>query len=261
METQFMARERAFLAICAAVFIVSAAGTIYLCRSMSGGMAMPGGWIMSMAWMRMPGQNWLIAAAMFIGMWVVMMVAMMLPPLIPTLWSYRRSIRGLAEGRLSGLTALAGAGYFFVWAALGAVAYILGCVLAAAEMRWLALARYVPVATGGVLVLAGWFQFTAWKARRLGRCRDAPACSLPEYPNPWSAWRKGLGWGVDCGLCCCGFMVVLLVTGVMNLAAMAMLATAITLERLVPKPERATRVAGIAMIVAGAYVMERAMRG
>jgi len=56
-------------------------------------------------------------------------------------------------------------------------------------------------------------------------------------------------------------MVVLLVTGVMNLAAMAMLATAITLERLVPKPERATRVAGIAMIVAGAYVMERAMRG
>jgi len=261
MDTQFIARERAFFAICAALFIASAAGTIYLCKSMSGGMPMPGGWTMSMAWRRMPGQSWLIAAAMFIGMWVVMMVAMMLPPLMPTLWSYRRSIRGLAEVRLGGLTALAGAGYFFVWAALGAVAYILGGVLTAAEMRWLALARYVPVATGAVLLLAGWFQFTTWKARRLGRCRDVPACGLPANPNPRSAWRKGLRWGVDCGLCCCGFMAVLLVTGVMNLAAMAMLATAITLERLVPKPERATRVAGIAMIVAGAYVMERAMRG
>jgi len=56
-------------------------------------------------------------------------------------------------------------------------------------------------------------------------------------------------------------MVVLLVTGVMNLVAMAMLAAAITIERLVPKPERAARVAGIAMIAAGAYLMERAMRG
>jgi len=228
---------------------------------MSGGMAMPGGWTMSMAWMTMPGQSWLAAAAMFIGMWVVMMVAMMLPPLMPTLWSYRRSIRGWAEVRLSGLTALAGAGYFFIWSGLGAVAYILGFVLTAAEMRWLALARYVPVATGVVLVLAGWFQFTMWKARRLGRCRDVPTCSLPTYPNPRSAWRNGLGWGVDCSLCCCGFMVVLLVTGVMNLVAMAMLAAAITIERLVPKPERAARGAGIAMIAAGAYLMERAMRG
>jgi len=167
----------------------------------------------------------------------------------------------LAQVPLSGLTALAGAGYFLVWAGLGAVAYILGSVLTVAEMRWLALARYVPVATGAVLLLAGGFQFTAWKARRLGRCRDVPACGLPAYPNPQSAWRKGLGWGVDCGLCCCGFMLVLLVTGVMNLAAMAMLATAITIERLIPKPERIARVAGLVMIVAGVYAMGRAMRG
>src|SRR6266568_3395284 len=260
METQFTARERAFLAICAALFIASAAGTIYLCRSMSGGMPMPGGWTMSMAWMRMPGQSWLGAAAMFIGMWVVMMVAMMLPPLMPTLWSYRRSIRGLAEVRLSGLTALAGAGYFLVWAIFGIAVYLMGLTVTTAEMRWLALARYVPVATGAVLLLAGLFQFTAWKARRLGRCRNVPAC-LPAYPNPGSAWRSGLGWGVDCSLCCCGFMLVLLVTGVMNLAAMAVLATAITIERIIPKPERIARIAGIAMIAAGSVVIAQAMRG
>jgi hypothetical protein len=32
--------------------------TAYFCRSMGGGMGMPGGWTMSMMWMRMPGQTW-----------------------------------------------------------------------------------------------------------------------------------------------------------------------------------------------------------
>ena len=53
---------------------------------------MPGGWTMSMAWMRMPGQTWLGAAASFLGMWVGMMVAMMLPSLVPVLWRYREPV-------------------------------------------------------------------------------------------------------------------------------------------------------------------------
>ena len=55
-------------------------------------MPMPGGWTMSMAWMRMPGQTWPGAAASFLGMWVVMMVAMMLPSLVPMLSRYRRAV-------------------------------------------------------------------------------------------------------------------------------------------------------------------------
>ena len=49
-----------------------------LVRSMSAmaGMEMPGGWTMSMAWMRMPGQSGPGAAATFPGMWTVMMVTM-----------------------------------------------------------------------------------------------------------------------------------------------------------------------------------------
>ena len=71
--------------VAALVFIASVALTIAWCASMSamGGMPMPGGWTMSMAWMRMPGQTWPGAAASFLGMWVVMMVAMMLPSLLP----------------------------------------------------------------------------------------------------------------------------------------------------------------------------------
>ena len=61
---------------------------------------MPGGWTMSMAWMRMPGQAWPAAAAMFLGMWIVMMVAMMLPYLVPALWRYRQAFAATGETRL-----------------------------------------------------------------------------------------------------------------------------------------------------------------
>jgi len=254
-----LARERAFLVTSALLFLASAAGTIAWCGSMSGGMPMPGGWTMSMAWMRMPGQTWPGAAASFLGMWVVMMVAMMLPSLVSMLSSYRRSVGGTDEKRLGELTALAGAGYFSVWAAAGAAAYPLGVALGAAEMRWQALARSVPIATGVVLLLAGGLQLTAWKARQLAHCRDVPCCGRSPPPDARSAWRHGLHLGVHCVLCCSGFVAILLVAGVMDLGAMALVAAAITLERLAPRPERAARAAGVVVIAAGALVIARAL--
>ena len=86
--------QRAFFGVSALLFAASAALTIAWSASMSamGGMPMPGGWTMSMAWMRMPGQTWTGAAVSFLGMWVVMMVAMMLPSLAPMLWRYRQAV-------------------------------------------------------------------------------------------------------------------------------------------------------------------------
>ena len=76
--TSERASQYAFLGVSALLFAASAAVTIVWCASMStmGGMPMPGGWTMPMAWMRMPGQTWPGAAASFLGMWVVMMVAL-----------------------------------------------------------------------------------------------------------------------------------------------------------------------------------------
>lgn len=238
-----LAHERAFLLTGALLFVASAVGTIYLSGSMSGGMPMAGGWTMSMAWMRMPEQTWLGATASFMGMWVVMMAAMMLPSLVPMLLNYRRSLRVLDDTRLEGLTALAGAAYFFVWTLFGTVAYALGVGLATAEMGSSGLARFVPIATGAVLLLAGSIQLTKWKVRQLEDCRNARVCELPA--NAWSAWRHGLHRGVNCSLCCSAFMIILLVGGVMNLGLMAILTAAITVERLAPWPK------GIALVYIG----------
>jgi len=54
-------------------------------------------------------------------------------------------------------------------------------------------------------------------------------------------------------------MMVLLVVGVMNLRATAIVTAAITPERFAPRPERATRVAGVTVIAAGAIIVIRTL--
>jgi predicted metal-binding membrane protein len=219
---------------------------------------MPGGWTLSMTWMRMPGQTWLGAAASFLGMWVLMMVPMMMPALAPMLLSYRRSIRLRNETRLNRLTAMAGAGYFFVWALIGIAVYPVGVIVAEAEMRSSGLSRCMPIATGVVVMLVGFLQFTAWKARQLRCCRDGPTCMRPLSPDAWSAWRHGLSLGIHCSLCCSGFMIILLGIGAMDLFAMAIVTVAITAERLVPRPQRTAQAAGVVVVAAGAFVIAQA---
>jgi len=253
--------RRAFLGTSALLFLASAGFTVHACASMDGGMPMPGGWTMCMAWMRMPGQSWLEAFASFMAMWIVMMMAMMLPSLVSMLSDYRHCLGGPDVTGLGRSTALAGAGYFLVWAVFGAAAYPLGVGLAAAEMNWPALARSVPLATGVVLLLAGGVQLTVWKTRHLGRCRDARACGAAPSRDARSAWRHGLRLGLHCGLCCSGLIVALLVAGVMDLRLMALLTAAITAERLLPRPERVARAIGLLVVATGALEIARALRG
>jgi predicted metal-binding membrane protein len=154
-------------------------------------------------------------------MWVVMMVAMMLPSLAPMLWRYRQAVGRTGDTRLGRLTALVGAGYFFVWTAFGMAAFPLGVALAAVEMQLPALARAVPIVVGVVVLIAGAFQFTARKAHHLARCREAPGRGRTLAAGAGPAWRHGLCLGLHCSYCCAGLTAILLVIGVMDLRAMA----------------------------------------
>jgi predicted metal-binding membrane protein len=254
------ASEQAFFGASALLFAASAAVTIVWCASMSamGGMPMPGGWTMSMAWMRMPGQTWRDAAGLFLGMWIVMMVAMMLPSLIPMLRRYRQAVGRTGETRLGRLTALVGVGYFSVWTIFGMAAFSLGIALAAVEMHRPALARAVPIVVGVVVLVAGALQFTAWKAHHLACCREASKCGGRLPADGGTAWRHGLRLGLHCSYCCAGLTTILLTMGVMDLRAMAVVTAAITVERLAPAGERVARIIGVAVIGAGVFLIARA---
>jgi predicted metal-binding membrane protein len=243
------------------IFIASAAITIVGCASMStmGGMSMPGGWTMSMAWMRMPGQTWAGAAVSFLGMWIVMMVAMMLPALLPMLRRYREAVSAVGETRLGRLTALVGLGYFFVWTLAGLVAFPLGVALAAIEMRVPSLARAVPLMVGMVIMVAGVLQFSAWKAHHLACCRGEHACSRRLPADARTAWRHGLRLGLHCSYCCAGLTMTLLALGVMDLRAMAVVTAAISAERLASGAERVARFIGAVLIAMALLLMVRAL--
>jgi predicted metal-binding membrane protein len=73
-----------------------------------------------------------------------------------------------------------------------------------------------------------------------------------------SAWRYGVRLGVHCTHCCAGLTAILLVIGVMDLRAMAIVAAAITLERLAPAGQRVARIIGVVVIAAGLFLMARA---
>jgi predicted metal-binding membrane protein len=251
---------RTFFGISALLFATSAAVTIVWGASMAamGGMPMPGGWTMSMTWMQMPGQTWPGAASSFLGMWVVMMVAMMMPSLVPMLWRYRQAVVRTGETRLGWLTVLVGMGYFFVWTAFGMAAFPLGVALAAVEMQLPALARVVPITIGVIVLVAGALQFTTWKANHLACCREAPGRGHTLSADASTAWRHGLRLGLHCSRCCFGLMVILLVIGVMDLRAMAVVAAAITLERLVPAGERTARGIGAVVVGAGLFLIAQA---
>jgi predicted metal-binding membrane protein len=254
------ASQRAFFGVSALLFAASAAITIVWCTSMSamGEMPMPGGWTMSMVWMRMPGQTWPGAAASFLGMWVVMMVAMMLPSLAPMLWRYRQAVDRPGETRLGRLTTLVGVGYFVVWSVFGIAAFPLGVALATIEMQQPALARAVPIAVGVVVLMAGSLQFSAWKVRQLACCREAPGLGRTLRADVGTAWRHGLRLGLHCTHCCVGLMAILLVIGVMDLRAMVVVAAAITVERLAPAGERVARATGALVVGPGLFLIARA---
>lgn len=233
-------------------------------------MPMPGAGTMSTVWppmsmwMPMCGQSWLGTAASFLGMWTVMMAAMMLPSLVPALWRYRQSVGRAGSLPPAVLTTLVAGGYILAWTLLGAAVFPLGAAAMALIMRYTALARAVPTAIGLVVLLAGALQFTRWKAHHLARCRgghcsESLRCGRAAPTDAFTSWRHGLRLGFDCIQCCAGLTAVLLVTGIMDVPAMAAVTGAITLERLARAGERVARVIGVIMIGAGlALVLLRA---
>lgn len=239
----------------AAIIVAAATLTAWLCAGMSGGMPMAGGWELSMAWMPMGEQGWIAATAMFLSMWLAMMVAMMLPSALPTLFVYRRTLHFRADPHCTRKVLLAGTGYFAVWLAFGALAFACGVAITQAALASDAISRAVPVASALVLIAAGAYQLSPLKTACLRHCRgpfDAVARHLDRR-----AWSLGVHHGLWCAGCCVGIMLVQLVVGVMNLAAMAALAAWIAVEKLTPIGPRLARAGGCAALLAGVALLMR----
>jgi predicted metal-binding membrane protein len=203
---------------------------------------------------------WAATGVAFLGMWIVMTAVMMLPSAIPMLERYRRAVRGAAGVRLAWLTALAGAGYWLVWIAIGAVVFPLDVALSALLAAVPALGRAAPLGAALVVVVAGAYQLTAWKARRLACCREVRGAATPALDaGARIAWRHGVGLGVRCARSCANLMAIPLVLGVMDLRAMAAAGLVIAAERLAPAGYRVAHGVGVVAVAAGLVLIVRAL--
>jgi len=243
-----------FITICSLFFLASVATTTYFTGSMSGGMDMPGGWNMSMMWMPMPGQAWAASGGLFLLMWESMMIAMMLPSAAPMLLRHCRAHN--RESPLSAslsMTQVAG-GYFFIWLVIGILVFAVGMIMGQLTMKLPGLSRAIPLLSGLALVLAGVVQLTPWKMRGLRQCRIMTT-SLKNQ----SKWHIGLKEGLSCAICCSGPMLILLVTGIMNLLMMVIVTVIIAVEKLIPKPNLFVKFSGFVIIALGVFIAVRSL--
>ena len=254
-------RESTLIGVATLLTIAAWIYTISTAENMSATMPMPGGWSMSMAWMSMGSQSLPAHTAMFLVMWTAMMIAMMLPSVMPVVLLHRQMLKVRDERgvRSSGSHALMLAGYFSVWIAFGAVAYVIGMALASAAMRSLRISVLVPAATGAALAAAGAYQLTQWKQVCLRHCRSPlEFFARHEIRRPADSWRFGLHHGAYCAACCWGLMVVQLTLGIMSVPLMALVALVILLEKRWRYGEVLARVVGAASLAAGIFLVLRA---
>jgi predicted metal-binding membrane protein len=192
-------------------------------------------------------------------MWAVMMIAMMLPSAAPIILlvvgTYRR--RG---DRSRVLTLAFGSGYVLAWTAFSAAAALAQVMLHRAALLSSTMASNSAIVGGGILLCAGAYQWLPLKAACLTHCRT-PLAFLTRHWREGAAGALGMGLrhGLYCVGCCWALMLLLFVTGVMNLVWVGAIAIFVLVEKLAPHGGRFGKVAGMLLIIWGGWVLVRGM--
>jgi predicted metal-binding membrane protein len=105
---------------------------------------------------------------------------------------------------------------------------------------------------GGVLVLAGGFQFSELKKACLTACRSPASLLWQHYrQGVRAAWTLGVHHALRCLGCCWALMLVMFATGAGSLAWMLLLTGLMVAEKTTAWGARLVRPAGVALIASG----------
>jgi predicted metal-binding membrane protein len=190
-------------------------------------------------------------------MWVVMMVAMMTPSALPVILMYRTISRTQhKENDQLTSTWLFLLGYLVTWTGFSAVATLGQWGLHSAALLTPMMASASPLLGGVLLVGAGVYQFTPLKDACLSHCRTPMGFLMAEWrEGKTGALLMGMRHGLYCVGCCWLMMALLFVGGVMNLVWVALIAAYILVEKVVPARMWLSRIAGIAAIAWGLWLV------
>jgi predicted metal-binding membrane protein len=192
-------------------------------------------------------------------MWVVMMIGMMTPSVAPMILLYARVGRRAANGgRPFAASTWFAAGYLLAWTAFSLVATLAQWALERAALLTPMMESDSKVLGGIVLIAAGLYQWTSMKEACLSYCQ-APLAFIMRYGGfrreAIGALALGFRHGLYCIGCCWALMVLLFVGGVMNLIWIAALAILVLVEKAVPFGRLVARLAGIAFVGGGVWLL------
>lgn len=195
-----------------------------------------------------------VSAPIYLVTWLVMLAAMMFPAIVPLVFTFAR----VASARAHGSRLVAGLvlGYLLVWTVAGLVPLTL--YLASQGMvAGMSATALGPLAMGAVLLGAGIYQFSSWKATCLRACRSPLGFVMTHdfTAGPISAFRAGVSQGAFCLGCCWALMAVLVVVGLMNLAWMAALSVLFVAEKNWRHGPGLSKVAGGTLALSGLLIV------
>jgi len=193
-----------------------------------------------------------LALAPFLTLWVVMMVAMMAPTAAPMILTYHAITSRRTGGGAFPATWVFVGGYLLLWALTGFVAY----ALALAAGHFALSPRWSARIGGAVLVAAGLYQVTPWKAFCLAHCGHPVGFIMASWRGGLSgAFRMGLRHGLYCLGCCWLLFAILFPLGMMNVAAMAAITLLILAEKTLPQRRWGAALAGAVLVIYGGAVI------
>ena len=192
-------------------------------------------------------------------MWAVMMVGMMAPSAAPMILMYARVGRqGRAQGKPYAATSWFAAGYLVAWTGFLLAATLLQWVVereALLDSRMTLASNFIGAI---VLIVGGVYQWAPLKDVCLAQCQS-PFLFLMQHggfrSDAQGCLLLGLRHGGYCVGCCWILMALLFVGGVMNVLWIALLSLLVLLEKVTPFGRWIARAAGIACLVAGAWLL------
>ena len=186
--------------------------------------------------------------------WQVMTTAMMLPSSLPLVRLFATVSANVDRPGVVMSAFLAG--YAVIWSGFGALAFLGDATLHETVDATPWLAAHPEVIGGGVLLLAGAFQFSSIKDKCLKECRHPGGFLLPRYQRGTApAFRLGQKHGLFCAGCCWALMLVGFAAGVANLWWMAALTALMVFEKTGRGGDRGVRPIGLALLALGVAVL------
>jgi predicted metal-binding membrane protein len=190
-------------------------------------------------------------------MWSIMMVGMMLPSAAPAILLYgtmakKNRERGTALPAVWVFTA----GYLAMWTAFSLAVTFLQAALEAAALLTPMMVSDSPLLSGGLLIVAGIYQWLPVKDVCLEKCRAPLQFFLFRWrPGAMGSFRMGAEHGIFCTGCCWALMLLLFTAGVMNLIWVAIIAGFVFVEKLLPPGRLIGRLTGAGLVLTGAVFM------